>query len=101
MHEQALVPGLQSPIVTFPWIVRRPVYLDEVLVETQIVPDALPPSAVCQAIVGEIIRDPLIDLCERKTVAVCSEYSHGYECSVAIRRTLFFAVDLRRTSGVD
>jgi hypothetical protein len=88
-------------MVTFPWIVRRLLCLDEIFVETQFVPDNVLPSTICQAIVGEIIRDPLIDLCERKTVVVCSEYSHGYECSVAIRRSLFFAVDLRRASGVD
>ena len=101
MREQASVPRLYSPKVTFPWIVRRPLYLDEVLVETQVVPDTVLPSTLCQAIVGEIIRDPLIDLCERKTVVVCSEYSHGYECSVAIRRSLFLAVELRDVSEVN
>ena len=90
MHEQALAHGLQSPIVTFPWIVRGPLYLDDVL-----------PFTICQAIVGEIIRDTLIDLCERKTVVVCSEYSHFYECSVAIRRSLFLAVELRDVSEVN
>jgi hypothetical protein len=68
---------------------------------TQVMPDTVLPSTICQAIVGEIIRDPSIDLCERKTVVVCSEYSHGYECSVAIRRSLFLAVELRDVSKVN
>jgi hypothetical protein len=70
MRERASVPRLYSPKVTFPWIVRRPLYLDEVLVETQVVSDTVLPSTLCQAIVGEIIRDPLIDLCWQKTEAI-------------------------------
>ena len=64
-------------------------------------PDAVLPSTICQAIIGEIIRDPLIDSCERKTVVVCSEYSHGYEYSVAIWRSLFLAVELKDASEVN
>jgi hypothetical protein len=33
-------------------------------------------------------------------VIVCSEYSYGYKCSVAIRRSLFLAVELRDVSKV-
>lgn len=70
---------------------RRPLFLDGIfvdLVDTPIVPDTVLPSTLRQIIIGETIRDPPINLWKRKTVVVCSEYIHGYERSVAIRRSI-------------
>jgi hypothetical protein len=57
MHEQALVPGLDCPIVTCPWIVRRSLDLGGILVETQTVPDTGQTFTICQVIKREVIRD--------------------------------------------
>lgn len=55
LFDLAFLPGLDSPTVTFPWIMRRPLHLDEVHIDTQIMPSTVMPSTLCRPVEWKMI----------------------------------------------
>jgi hypothetical protein len=83
------------PIISLARVVLRSLLLDEMLVQTEVVPNAVLPTGILGAVEGEVIRDPLVDLGERKSSLSGSEDCHADELSITVSR-LRSVVDNRR-----
>ena len=57
-----LGPRLDGPVAALARIILWPLLLDEALVETEVVSDAVLPAGVVSPVVREGVRNPLVDL---------------------------------------
>ena len=75
--------GLDGPVVTFARVVLGALDLDEVLVQAEVVANAVLPAALGQAVEDEVIGDPLVDLGKREATILCTQDGHTDQCCIA------------------
>lgn len=85
-HIQAL--GVQSPVAAFAGPAFLSGYLDEAVVEGEIVADGVLPALLVVMIKREPVHDELVDAAERCALLRCALDGHGDECDVAVWRLL-------------
>lgn len=84
LYESVLLSRLDCPVAAFTWIVPGPPDFDELLVGGQAVSDAVLPPAVCEAIICEVVLNPLIHLCKCQAAPLRPEHGHADKCSIAV-----------------
>ena len=78
--------GVYGPVVAL--AVLRATGLDEALVETEVVADAVAPGALLVVVEGEAVHDELVDVAQNEFLLVALEDRHRDEGDVRVRRFL-------------
>lgn len=91
--------GVDHPVVTFARVVEAPRYLDETLVQRQVVPDAVLPCGRVHPVERELVHDVLVDTAQRESLLRAFRYGHHYQSVVTVIGFLVFVVDWRRRGG--
>ena len=77
---------VQGPEVPLAWVARLSGYLDEAVIETQIMADAVLPGGEPVLVVGESVLDELTDAIEGESALRGLDYGHGDERDVGVGR---------------
>jgi len=90
---------VDHPVVAFARVVEAPRYLDETLVQRQVVPDAVLPRGRVHPVERELVHDVFVDAAEREPLLRALRYGHHYQSVVTVIGFLVFVVDWRRCGG--
>jgi hypothetical protein len=77
--------GRDSPVIALSRIVLGTLPLLERLVETEIMPNAVLPAVLVDAVELEGVRDPLVDRSKSKSAIGCTKDGHANQLGVAVR----------------
>ena len=78
--------GVQGPEVPLAWVARLSGYLDEAVIETQIMTDAVLPGGEPVLVVGESVPDELADAVQGESLVRALDDAHGDERDVGVGR---------------
>jgi hypothetical protein len=91
---------LDGPVVTFARVVLGALDLDEVLVQAEVVANAVLPTALGQTVKGEVVRDPLIDLGKREATILRAQDGHANQCCITEGRFSSIVGDRWHLTGI-
>ena len=78
--------GVQGPEVPLAWVARLPRDLDEAVIETQIMSDAVLPGGESVLVVGESVPDELTDAVQCESLVGALDNAHGDQGDVGVGR---------------
>lgn len=83
---------VDHPVVALARVVEAPRYLDEALVQRQVVPDAVLPRGRVHPIERELVHDVLVDAAEREPLLRALRYGHHDERVITVVGLLVLVV---------
>ena len=90
--------GVEGPEVALAGVAGLPGHLDEAVVETEVVADAVLPGGVALVVVGEAAPDELADAVEGEALVGALDDGHGDHGDVAVGRLDVLALALKDTA---
>lgn len=75
-----------GPVIALPWVILGTLPLLECLVQTEVMPDAILPSVLVDAVELERVGDPFVDRSKGEAAVWCTQDSHADQLGITIRR---------------
>jgi hypothetical protein len=85
LEELRLGARLNAPVVALAWIILGSLNLDKVLVEAQVVTNAVLPAGIVGVVEGIVVADPPVNLGEGEALVGRSKDGHSNQLGVAVR----------------
>lgn len=74
-----------GPVIALSWVILGALPLLEGLIETEVMPNAILPAALVDAVEFKGVGNPLVDRCQGEAAVRSTKDGHANQLSVAVR----------------